>query len=98
MTTFKGYGPGIKGGWKKRRYLPDGTVVEDGEPRAARTATCHVRFKPMVSHQVEGKVAKKLGLARTSSRGTVFQSERDLNRYLAYEKAHGRDVGWKDHE
>lgn len=93
-----GIGEG-KGTWKRRRYLSDGTVIEDPQDSAPeRGPGVHTRFVPFVSHQVHHKAAKDLGLKRTKTRGTVFTSERQLNDYIAYERRHGREVGWKDHD
>lgn len=95
-TKFGGIGK-PRGTWKKRRYLPDGTVVEDcAKPPPVRTTGYSVRFKPHISYQPHESDAKALGLKRTKDKGTVFETERQLNNYLAREKSLGRDTGWKD--
>ena len=96
MTTFHGFGPGKKAPWKSRRYLADGTVVDDDTPAPkSKGPSVHTRFKPFKSAQVHRATAKELGLKKQGCM-THFNSEKELNRYLAFEKHHGRDVGWKD--
>lgn len=93
---FRGFGQ-AKGRWKSRVYLADGTVLEDAPaPQKKKSPSVHTRFRPFISPQVERKTARKLGLKRVGW-GTAFSSERELDRYLAHEKHHGRDVGWKDY-
>ncbi len=48
-----------------------------------------------MSHQPERQTARALGLTRPPGGGTAFRSEAELNRYLAHEKHHGREVSWK---
>lgn len=96
MTIFGGYGPG-KGTWKTRRYRADGTVLEDAaKPEKPRAAALHIRFRPHIDHQVALNIAERFGLKRTKTRGTVIETEKQLNEILAFERAQGRDVGWKD--
>jgi hypothetical protein len=97
MTTFSGFGPGKPGGPRKLRYDlgPGGGRIEDAPEPKKRTASVHTRFKPFKSAQVHRQTAKDLGLKKVGCM-THFSSEAELNRYLAYEKHHGRDVGWKD--
>ncbi len=95
MPRFSGFGPG-KGTWTKRRYDRHGNVVSDEAPKK-RTAALHTRFKPFVSHQLHESDAKELGLKRTHDKGTVFETERQLDSYLAHEKRRGRDTQWKAH-
>ena len=99
MTTFKGYGPGIRGGWKKRRYLPGGVVV-DGDapaPAAKRSPSIHTRFVPHVNHALTAEDAAAIGAQRTPDKGTYIETEAQLNRYLAREKFYGRSACWKQH-
>ncbi len=99
MATFKGYGPGKKGGWKSRTYRADGSVVDDGKAGARTSSTRSekgFRFKPYVDFGMTAEAAKRHGMKRTANKGTIVETERQLNNYLAAERDHGRDVGWKD--
>lgn len=98
-ATFKGAGS-PKGTWKRRRYFQDGTVLEDGEQAPAvpkRGVGIHTRFQPFIGHNPTAEDAKALGLKRTPDKGTVFETEKQLNEYLAHEKRNGRSACWKDH-
>lgn len=78
-----------------RRYnLSSGDVTEAGQQRRKGPAI-HRRFQPFLSPQVHPKTAKDLGL-KQKGKMTVFEREADLNRYQAYERDHGREVGWRD--
>lgn len=94
---FSGFGPGKKGGPRKLRYDlgPGGGLIEEAPAPKKRMPSVHTRFKPFQSAQVHRKTAKELGLHKKGCM-TQFTSERELNKYLAFEKRAGRDVGWKD--
>lgn len=95
MTRFSGHGKPT-GTWTRRRYDRDGNLVGERAPAKRKGPSYHVRFRPFVGHDPTPEDAAALGLARTKDKGTVFNSERDLNRYLAMCKERGQDVGWKD--
>ena len=97
MATFSGYGPGKRGGPKLRYNLSSGEITE-ARPRERKNSgpSVHVRFKPFVAHDPTPEDAAALGLKRTKTKGTVFETEAQLNNYLAREKSLGRDTGWKD--
>lgn len=97
-ATFKGAGK-PKGSWRKRRYFPDGTVLEDGEQAAApkRVTAIHTRFVPHINHALTEEDAKAIGAPRTADKGTYIGSEAQLNKYLARERFHGREAHWKQH-
>jgi len=94
---FSGYGPGKKGGPTKLRYDlgPGGGLIEDAPEPKKRTASVHTRFRPFKSAQVHRQTAKDLGLKKVGCM-THFETEKQLNAYLAHEKRAGRDVGWRD--
>lgn len=97
-VRFSGIGA-PKGTWTKRRYDAQGNVIEPGASAPAkRGPSYHVRFKPFASPQIDRKTSRELGLKRDKQGLTHFTSESQLDRYLAHEKHHGRDVRWKDHQ
>lgn len=61
-----------------------------------------MRFQPFVTFQPDPRDLADAGLShlqipREKGGGVAFNSERDLNRYLASGKDHGRPVAWKEH-
>lgn len=104
MTPFKGVGPGKRGGWKRRKYASDGTVVEEDGVRLDGRSGPHgkapgmqTRFHAHVNYSLTSDEAKRHGLKRTGDGGTYIPSERKLNEYLTEEKRRGREVLWREH-
>lgn len=79
-----------------RRYNLSSGEVSESKPERRKGPAVHKRFVPFLSPQIDRKTARKLGLKRTRKNMTEFNSEKELNRYLAYEKDHGRGTGWRD--
>ena len=80
------------------RYNHESGEVEEVTQEAPRVDAhgVSVRFRPHVTYQIHKDDAKALGLKRTKNKGTVIQTEKQLNEYLARERAHGWDTQWKD--
>lgn len=80
-------------------YCADGSVVDDAPARSRLSSTKSgkgLRFVPHTNYSMHPNDAKALGLRRTADNGTVMETERQLDNYLAREKDLGRDTGWKD--
>lgn len=95
MTIHHGLGPGIRGGWKRRVYRSDGTVEDVKTPARDRKTAA---FQEFISYQPTKADAEALGLKRTGAgrKGTVFETRRDLENYMARQRDLGREVGWRD--
>jgi hypothetical protein len=96
---FSGFGPGKRATWRKRVYRADGSVVDDAPAKSRLSSTKSgkgLRFVPHVNYSLHENDAKALGLKRTKDKGTVLETERQLNNYLARERDLGRDTGWRD--
>lgn len=95
MTIHHGIGPGIRGGWKRRIYRSDGTV-EDIEAQAKESKAAG--FQEFISYQPTKADAEALRLKRAGAggKGTVFETRRDLENYLARQRDLGRETGWRD--
>lgn len=80
-----------------------GPCIRCGAPYTrARGKKGVTRFRPFLSYQPDPRALADAGLShlqqsRAKGGGTAFTSESQLNRYLASEKAHGREVAWKQH-
>lgn len=86
------YFNGVGSGKREQKTKP-----EPAEKKKRRGPFVHTRFKPYITYGMTKTAAERCGAFRDKEGATHVTSEAQLNRYLANEKAAGREVHWKQH-